>query len=417
MILGDGVPKICVPIAAETIENALKDAKSIAGLPAELAEWRIDWLEDPKSGVGIVPEVKKLLGDKPLLVTFRTAKEGGKKDIGDREYIELYKEYLAAGCIDILDVELFMGDNVVRELIRAAHKAKCKVIMSSHEFTYTPKDEEMIARLCRMQELGADITKLAVMPKTEEDVERLLFITEAMNEMYADRPFVTMSMGDLGMRSRLNGAKTGSAITFGSAAAASAPGQVEVTKLAEILNEAQPGRNNKKKHIFLIGFMGTGKSTIARTLSKYMGIQRIEMDEAIAKQELRPITEIFAAEGEAYFRYLETEYLRNLLNKERKVVSCGGGVPMIRENVELMRSCGTIVLLDARAETVFERVKHSTARPILNGNMNVEYIESLMEKRKDAYEAAADICIDTEGKDVGEISREIMEKLGLRTKK
>ena len=90
---------------------------------------------------------------------------------------------------------------------------------------------------------------------------------------------------------------------------------------------------------------------------------------------------------------------------------------MIRENVELMRSCGTIVLLDARAETVFERVKHSTARPILNGNMNVEYIESLMEKRKDAYEAAADICIDTEGKDVGEISREIMEKLGLRTKK
>jgi len=242
------------------------------------------------------------------------------------------------------------------------------------------------------------------MPQSQEDVERLLRVSKDMRWEKADRPFITMSMGGLGAVSRICGVVTGSAVTFGSAAKASAPGQIEVKELAGILK-------SKKKHIFLIGFMGTGKSTVARTLSKYARIPQIEMDEAIVKKELRPITEIFEKEGEDYFRRLETLVLKGLLNEEPQIVSCGGGVPMRRENVDLMRACGTIVLLQASPETIFNRVKNSTARPILNDRMNLEYIKELMENRREAYETAADICINTEGKEVGDIAREILSEL------
>jgi len=403
VILGDGCPKICVPIVAGKIEGVLEQAGNIAQLPADLAEWRIDWLESSESGADILPELKRILGDKPLLITFRTAKEGGKKSISQDAYVELYKRYLKTGFVDLLDVEYFM-DDAVQELVGIAHENGCKVIISSHEFEHTPLEGEMIDRLLKMQESGADITKLAVMPRSEEDVERLLRVSKDMRWEKADRPFITMSMGGLGAVSRICGVVTGSAVTFGSAAKASAPGQIEVKELAGILK-------SKKKHIFLIGFMGTGKSTVARTLSKYARIPQIEMDEAIVKKELRPITEIFEKEGEDYFRRLETLVLKGLLNEEPQIVSCGGGVPMRRENVDLMRACGTIVLLQASPETIFNRVKNSTARPILNDRMNLEYIKELMENRREAYETAADICINTEGKEVGDIAREILSEL------
>lgn len=168
-----------------------------------------------------------------------------------------------------------------------------------------------------------------------------------------------------------------------------------------------------KNNIFLIGFMGAGKSTIAAELTKELGMQRIEMDQMIVEQQSMPISEIFDKFGEEYFRNIETDLVRELTDKKQMVVSCGGGIVLRDENAKLMKESGAIVLLTATPETIYERVKNSTERPILNGNMNVEYISSLMDQRKDRYFAVADYVVTTDGKSAKEICAEIIEKLSL----
>lgn len=163
-----------------------------------------------------------------------------------------------------------------------------------------------------------------------------------------------------------------------------------------------------RENVFLIGFMGAGKSTIARTLKNIYGMRLIEMDEQIEAQEGMHISEIFALHGEEYFRRLETELLEGLQREENTVVSCGGGVPMRRQNVEAMKKSGKIVYLSADAETIFKRVRNSHNRPLLEGNMNVDYIRSLLEQRLPRYLEAADVTVITDGRNTDDICRDIL---------
>lgn len=164
-------------------------------------------------------------------------------------------------------------------------------------------------------------------------------------------------------------------------------------------------------NIMLIGFMGTGKSTIANVLKEKLQVTQIEMDTLIAQEAGMSIPDIFATYGEAHFRDLETKMLEKFKEEKPVVVSCGGGVVLRDENIDIMKGQGKIVLLTATPETIYQRVKDSTDRPVLNGNMNVEYISSLMEKRRARYEMAADITIATDGKTTEEICEEILKKL------
>ena len=165
------------------------------------------------------------------------------------------------------------------------------------------------------------------------------------------------------------------------------------------------------KNIFLIGFMGCGKSTIAKVLSEKLGVAQIEMDELIVQEQGMPITEIFEKYGEEHFRDIETDLVKRLQERDGVVVSCGGGAVLREENRKMMKENGAIVWLTAKPQTILERVKNSTNRPVLNGHMNVEYIAELMEKRRECYEAAADCRISTEGKSREEICAEIMALL------
>lgn len=166
-------------------------------------------------------------------------------------------------------------------------------------------------------------------------------------------------------------------------------------------------RNERQYNLFLIGFMGAGKSTIAARLCRMLQMERMEMDQEIEKREGMPIPEIFAVHGEAYFRGLETSLLKELETERGLVVSCGGGAAMRGENVEYMKKSGPVVWLTASPETVYERVRHGQDRPVLNGHMNVDYIRGLMEQREPFYRAAADIMVATDGKDRETICREI----------
>jgi len=162
-------------------------------------------------------------------------------------------------------------------------------------------------------------------------------------------------------------------------------------------------------HIFLIGFMGAGKSTVAMTLKKNYGMEYVEMDRQIENDAGMTVSEIFEKKGEKEFRRMETELIGTFSNRKNLVVSCGGGVPMNPENVKLMKSMGTVVYLSASPETIFERVRHKHHRPLLEGNMNVEYIRKLLTERLPAYESAADITVHTDDKSISEIAAEVRE--------
>ncbi|MBM7871334.1 3-dehydroquinate dehydratase-1 [Clostridium pascui] len=234
VVIGDGIPKICISIAGKTKEEIIEQALSFANIHVDVAEWRVDWFND----VFEIEKVKDVLKDLvtalnniPLIFTFRTSKEGGEKAIDFKTYDKLNKAVAATGLVDMVDVEAFTGDEIVKDIIKSAHSSGVKVIASNHDFGKTPSKDDIIYRLRKMQDLGADIPKIAVMPKSKLDVLELLEATVIMSEKYADRPIITMSMSGMGVISRLSGEVFGSALTFGAAKKASAPGQIGVEDL------------------------------------------------------------------------------------------------------------------------------------------------------------------------------------------
>lgn len=168
-----------------------------------------------------------------------------------------------------------------------------------------------------------------------------------------------------------------------------------------------------KKNIYLIGFMGTGKTTISRELSETTGMKETDLDQEIEKRRQMKIGEIFSSFGEGHFRELETALIKEYEKKQGYVVSCGGGAALREENVRNMKKGGQIVLLSASAKTVYERVRYGKNRPLLEGNMNVDYISGLMEQRRQAYESAADITVTTDGRTPKEITEEIIKMVKL----
>ncbi len=235
---GAGVPKICVPIVGKTKEDVLEQAKTITETPADIIEWRMDWfegVEDTKAVCAMAKDLRDVFGDTPILATFRSKKEGGELEVPTAYYVELNQAVAKSGYVDAVDVELYTGDAEVEAIVSVAHEAGVKVVMSNHDFFKTPAKEEIISRLCLMQEKGADIPKIAVMPQSKKDVLTLLSATNEMAEEHADRPIITMSMAATGVISRLAGEVFGSCLTFGAAKQASAPGQMGVNDLKVVL--------------------------------------------------------------------------------------------------------------------------------------------------------------------------------------
>ena len=232
--IGSGMPKVCVPIVEKTREDILSTAKAICSTEADLVEWRADWYEDVSAFSEVIKTadmLRSILGETPLLFTFRSAREGGEKELSLESYATLLENVAKTGFVDLIDVEVFSGDDAVKNIIQTAHAHGVKVIASNHDFEGTPAREELVARLCKMQDLGADILKIAVMPQTRSDVLTLLSVTEEMSSRHTSRPVITMSMGRTGALSRLCGEVFGSAVTFASFGKVSAPGQIAIEDL------------------------------------------------------------------------------------------------------------------------------------------------------------------------------------------
>ena len=164
-------------------------------------------------------------------------------------------------------------------------------------------------------------------------------------------------------------------------------------------------------NIMLIGFMGTGKTTVADYLSRMLEMEEVDTDEMIVNWRGMSINEIFARFGEEYFRELETSTLKALAGCRQLIVSCGGGIPLRSENLEIMRSRGVIVWLTAQPETIYDRIHLSTTRPLLTGNNSIEGIRRMLQERLPRYENAADIVVPTDGLTVHEVCEILVKRV------
>ena len=237
--IGEGRPKVILPIVDRTEAAILETAAQFSTLRADCVEWRVDWFEAAQDFGAVARCLAKLrvaLKDKLLLVTIRTKAEGGELALRHTEYTDLLHTILDTDCADLIDIEFFPAGDDLPALIGDAHTAGVAVVCSSHDFAKTPPRAEMVARLTAMQQVGADLPKLAVMPQRRTDVLELLAATAEMADLHPETPVITMSMGALGAVSRLAGEAFGSAMTFANPGQASAPGQVSLDIVNEVLD-------------------------------------------------------------------------------------------------------------------------------------------------------------------------------------
>lgn len=236
--IGEGLPKICVPMVGETISELVEEAKFLKGLDLDVIEWRVDFFKDVTNIDKVkqaLQDIRTVLVEKPIIFTFRSAKEGGQKEVTTEFYFKLIKSIVQSKLVEVIDVELFNDEKYIKDLVNISHASGVVVIISNHDFHKTPEKEEIISRLCKAQELGGDLPKIAVMPTCAEDVITLLDATRIMNEKYASGPIITMSMAGIGIISRLSGELFGSSLTFGVAKKVSAPGQISVLELRKTI--------------------------------------------------------------------------------------------------------------------------------------------------------------------------------------
>ncbi len=166
-----------------------------------------------------------------------------------------------------------------------------------------------------------------------------------------------------------------------------------------------------EKHIYLIGFMGAGKSTVAKALSKRTGLPVVEMDEELVRRAGMSINEIFAAKGEGTFRQMESALLSETAAGGPAIVSCGGGLVKDENNVKTMRQSGTVIFLTATPETILSRVLGDHSRPLLEGKHDIVSIAEMIAERAPLYERAADQKTPVDGKTPDAIADEILVDL------
>lgn len=239
IVLGEGLPKIAVPNVGVTEEEILASAKEIAGAKPDIMEWRIDYYEagikDNEKLIATAKALRDVVGELPILVTFRTKNEGGVLGLGEGEYLDLVATVVTNRLGDAVDIELFHDEERVKDLVKQAHNYNVVVIMSNHDFEKVPAKDVIEFRLKKMADLGADVPKLACMPHSADDVLTLLSATNDARKALST-PIITMAMADLGKVSRIAGQVFGSCLSFGAVGKTSAPGQLSIEDLRNAEN-------------------------------------------------------------------------------------------------------------------------------------------------------------------------------------
>lgn len=234
MVLGEGLPKIAVPNVGVTEDEILASSKEIVEANPDIMEWRIDYytdgIKDNEKLIATAKKIRDVVGELPVLVTFRTKNEGGVLELSESEYLDLVETVIVNRLGDAVDVEMFHDEKRVKEIVAQAHNYNVVVVMSNHDFEKVPAKDVIEFRLKKMAELGADVPKLACMPHNADDVLTLLSATNDVRKEISN-PIITMAMGDIGKVSRIAGQVFGSCLSFGAVGKTSAPGQLSIEDL------------------------------------------------------------------------------------------------------------------------------------------------------------------------------------------
>lgn len=239
--LGEGMPKICVPVMGESLEAIRAAAVRAKAAKADVIELRIDSLNaqsDPETAIAACRIVREAAGEIPLLLTMRTQRDGGAGSADADAYEAMLTAAAKARVCEAIDCELSVGEAAFRRIVHAAHEAGTAVVGSSHEFGEIGDMERAARWLERQAALGADVVKAAVMTRTnEEALTAALTMTRAGEKLSV--PMIAIAMGPAGVLTRIGGACMGSCMTFGTAGEASAPGQIDAGALRQILEIIQ----------------------------------------------------------------------------------------------------------------------------------------------------------------------------------
>jgi 3-dehydroquinate dehydratase-1 len=246
--LGGETPLICSPLVGRTRERLLAEAANVAAKKPDVIEWRVDHFEgivDARTVVDVGRGLRASVGDAPVIFTRRSAKEGGEPiAIGDEEVVRLYDAVGASGLVDFLDFEMGNDPGHVQRVVASARSHGARVILSYHNFGYTPGRDFLVQRFLEAERLGADVAKVAVMPRDRLDVLTLLAAT-AQADAKARIPLISMSMGPLGAVTRMIGGAFGSSLSFAVGEGSSAPGQIPIEDLRavyDVIARARGGR-------------------------------------------------------------------------------------------------------------------------------------------------------------------------------
>lgn len=243
ILIGDGIPKICVPLNGMTDQEILSQLELALKDPCDLLEWRADFYLAFEGATNWKPMLAKIRAKtkKPIIFTLRSESEGGQSSLRRSDGLALLRDVCEQGDVDFVDFELFEEDGSLDEakmefLVEIAHSNGKKVILSNHDFDKTPDLDAIVKRLSAMERLGADLPKVAYMPLSTADVTVLMEAARTIAAEFMHKPFVAISMGELGRQTRYDAGNPGSAITFAAPPSPggqnpTAPGQMKAADL------------------------------------------------------------------------------------------------------------------------------------------------------------------------------------------
>ncbi len=234
---GGKEPLVCMPLVAKTESALLHELSIVSAKAPDLIEWRVDFFEgiaDTPRVLALAAQIAQAAAGIPIIFTRRSIREGGEKiALNEAQVLALYQAVCAAKCVDFVDYELSSDPQHFQAALHAAHQAGVQLIASFHNFQQTPPSAEIVAKFIQAEQAGADIAKVAVMPRVIEDVLTLLSATLDGNRIIK-LPIISISMGSFGSLSRLFGWVFGSSVTFAVGAQPSAPGQIPVEELRTV---------------------------------------------------------------------------------------------------------------------------------------------------------------------------------------
>jgi 3-dehydroquinate dehydratase-1 len=233
-VLGGPLPLSCLPLVAKDKAELIDQATEVRVFQPDVIEWRVDKLDavrDTKTVLAVLETLRAEIGSIPLIFTCRVAREGGFQEIAQDDRLDLNKAVIASGLADLIDTEMSNGEAMIAVMTEQCRQSECKLILSYHNFNETPAEQFILERLSEAQRLGADVAKVAVMPKNYRDVLNLLSATYTARTELVDIPIITMSMGAEGGITRIAGGLFGSDLTFAIGKASSAPGQIPIDDL------------------------------------------------------------------------------------------------------------------------------------------------------------------------------------------